>query len=261
MDRQLPSDKERSSAGDPVRTLELLWRRPAGKPTRGPRQRMTVDQVVQAAIGIADEQGLGQLTIRAVAAALGAAPMAIYTYVPGKAELLDLMLDAVYQQMPRTELTGMSWRDKVSAIADENRAMLARHGWVVGVPNTRPPLGPGMMAKYEHELSAFDGVGLTDLEMDAALTHLLGFVDSVSRIASESRAAAADSGESDDQWWQRVGPLLDSVLDAERYPLAVRVGAAAGQTHHSAYDAAHAYDFGLARILDGFAVLIDRRGP
>ena len=181
--------------------------------------------------------------------------------MPGKAELLDLMLDAVYQQMPRTELTGMSWRDKVSAIADENRAMLARHGWVVGVPTTRPPLGPGMMAKYEHELSAFDGVGLTDLEMDAALTHLLGFVDSVSRIASESRAAAADSGESDDQWWQRVGPLLDSVLDAERYPLAVRVGAAAGQTHHSAYDAAHAYDFGLARILDGFAVLIDRRGP
>lgn len=78
---------------------------------------MTVDQVVQAAIGIADEQGLGQLTIRTVAAALGAAPMAIYTYVPGKAELLDPTLDAVYQQMPRTELTGMSWRDKVSAIA------------------------------------------------------------------------------------------------------------------------------------------------
>ncbi|MGN7778872.1 TetR/AcrR family transcriptional regulator [Mycolicibacterium sp. 22603] len=257
----MPSDKERSSAGDPVRTLELLWRQRSGRSMRGPRQRMTVDQVVEAAIDIADDRGLGQVTIRAVAAALGAAPMAIYTYVPGKAELLDLMLDAVYQQMPRADLTGMPWRDRVSAIADENRAMLARHRWVVDLPTTRPPLGPGMMTKYEHELGAFDGLGLTDLEMDAALTHVLGFVDSVSRIAIAARAAAEDSGENDEQWWQRVGPLLDRVLDADRYPLAVRVGAVAGQTHHSAYDAAHAYDFGLARILDGFAVLIDRRGP
>ncbi|PRC41315.1 TetR family transcriptional regulator, partial [Mycobacterium sp. ITM-2017-0098] len=79
---------ERSSAGDPARTLELLWRTSGEtRATRGPKQRTTVDAVVAAAIDIADTDGLGALTIRSVAARLGIAPMATYTYVPGKAEL------------------------------------------------------------------------------------------------------------------------------------------------------------------------------
>ncbi|MGW0160325.1 TetR/AcrR family transcriptional regulator [Mycobacterium sp. NPDC003323] len=252
----MPGDRPRSSAGDPARTLELLWREQR-TPARGPRQRINVEQVIAAAIQIADTDGLSALTIRAVAAALGVAPMGIYTYVPGKAELLDLMLDTVYQQMPRSDLVGMLWRERVSAIAQENRAMLTRHRWVIDLPTTRPPLGPGLIAKYDHELSAFDGLGLSDLEMDAALTHLLGFVAAVARIANETRWAALDSGQTDAQWWQRAGPLLDRVLDADRYPLAVRIGAAAGHAHNSAYDADHAYQFGLARVLDGLAVLID----
>lgn len=253
----MPSGTQRSSAGDPARTLELLWREPGRAPARGPRQRITVEQVIAAAIDIADTRGLSALTIRAVAAALGVAPMGIYTYVPGKAELLDLMLDTVYQQLPRADFSGTDWRAMVSAVAAENRAMLEQHRWITELPSTRPPLGPGLIAKYDHELSAFDGLGLSDLEMDAALTHLLGFVTAVARIGIDTRAAADDSGETDEQWWQRVGPLLDRVLDAERYPLAVRVGAAAGQTHNSAFDADHAYEFGLARVLDGLAALIE----
>lgn len=248
----------RSSAGDPARTLELLWRTPdEGRTTRGPKQRTTVDAVVAAAVGIADTDGLGALTIRSVAATLGIAPMATYTYVPGKAELLDLMLDTVYAQMPRTDLNGMQWRDKVSVIAAENRALLATHQWVVQLATTRPPLGPGMAAKYDHELSAFDGLGLSDLDMDSALTYLLGFVTSVARISIDARAAQADSGVSDVAWWKRAEPLLAKVFDADRFPLAARVGAAAGQAHDSAYSAAHAWDFGLARVLDGLATVIE----
>ncbi|MEV6072776.1 TetR/AcrR family transcriptional regulator [Nocardia sp. NPDC052001] len=252
--------RERSSAGDPVRTLELLWREPGqGGPARGPKQRTTVDAVVAAALEIADAEGLGALTMRSVAAKLGVTPMATYTYVPGKAELLDLMLDTVYHAMPRADLTGMPWRDKVSVIAAENRALLATHPWVAYVPTTRPPLGPGVTAKYDHELRAFDGLGLSDVEMDAALTYLLGFVTSVARIAIDTARAAADSGESDHDWWERAAPLLERVMPAERYPLAARVGAAAGQAHDSAYGADHAYDFGLARTLDGLAAMIESR--
>ncbi|MFB8005304.1 TetR/AcrR family transcriptional regulator [Nocardia sp. NPDC056000] len=252
--------RERSSAGDPVRTLELLWREPGqGGPARGPKQRTTVDAVVAAALEIADAEGLGALTMRSVAAKLGVTPMATYTYVPGKAELLDLMLDTVYHAMPRADLTGMPWRDKVSVIAAENRALLAAHSWVAYVPTTRPPLGPGVTAKYDHELRAFDGLGLSDVEMDAALTYLLGFVTSVARIAIDTARAAADSGESDHEWWERAAPLLERVMPAERYPLAARVGAAAGQAHDSAYSADHAYDFGLARTLDGLAAMIESR--
>lgn len=251
---------ERSSAGDPVRTLELLWREPgAVVPTRGPKQRHTLDAVIDAALGIADTEGLAALTMRSVAAKLGIAPMATYTYVPGKAELLDLMLDTVYQRMPRADLGEMGWRERVSVIAGENRAMLAAHPWVAYLPTTRPPLGPGVAAKYDHELRAFDGLGLGDVEMDAALTQVLGFVTSVAQLAIDTERAAVESGQSDHDWWERAAPLLERVFDAERYPLAARVGAAAGQAHDSAHSAAHAYEFGLARMLDGLAVLIENR--
>ncbi|MDG4667824.1 TetR/AcrR family transcriptional regulator C-terminal domain-containing protein [Mycobacterium sp. 236(2023)] len=249
---------DRSSAGDPVRTLELLWRAPGdAQAGRGPKQRTSVDAVVAAAIEIADADGLASLTIRAVAAKLGIAPMATYTYVPGKAELLDLMLDSVHLQMPRTDLSGMTWRERVSVVAAENRAMLEAHPWVVQLASTRPALGPGTTAKYEHELRAFDGLGLTDLDMDSALTYVLGFVASVARIAIDTRAAQQDSGMNDHTWWERAEPLLATVLNAERFPLAVRVGTAAGHAHDSAYSATHAYEFGLARVLDGLAPVIE----
>ncbi|MFX0579846.1 TetR/AcrR family transcriptional regulator C-terminal domain-containing protein [Nocardia nepalensis] len=250
--------RDRSSAGDPVRTLELLWRVP-GASTRGPKQRSSVDAVVAAAIEIADAEGIGALTMRAVATRLGLTPMATYTYVPGKAELVDLMLDTVYREMSRPDLAELPWRDRVVTIAAENRAMLIRHPWVAYLPTTRPPLGPGVAAKYEHELRAFDGLGLDDLDMDAALTFVLGFVTSVARIAIDTARAAADSAMSDHEWWARAAPLLGEVFDAERYPLAARVGAVAGQAHDSAYSADHAYEFGLARVLDGLARLIESR--
>ncbi|MBB2991763.1 AcrR family transcriptional regulator [Mycolicibacterium iranicum] len=258
MDKPAPTP-DRSSAGDPARTLELLWRtRGDTRAGRGPKQRTSVEAVVGAAIGIADTEGLAALTIRAVAARLGIAPMATYTYVPGKAELLDLMLDAVYGQMPRTDIAGLPWRDRVSTIAGENRDLFAQHPWVVQLATTRPPLGPGAMAKYEHELRAFDGLGLSDLDMDSALTYVLGFVTSVARIAIDADNARADSGMTDRAWWDRVQPLLVKVFDSQRFPLAARVGAAAGQAHDSAYDADHAFRFGMARVLDGLAPVIDR---
>ncbi|WP_028478270.1 TetR/AcrR family transcriptional regulator C-terminal domain-containing protein [Nocardia sp. CNY236] len=250
--------KERSGAGDPVRTLELLWRLPAASgAARGPKQRSSVEAVVAAAIEIADGKGIDALTMRAVATALGMTPMATYTYVPGKAELIDLMLDTVYARMDRADLTGLPWRDRVALVAGENRAMLARHPWVASLPTTRPPLGPGLAAKYDHELRAFEGLGLDDVAMDAALTFVLGFVTSVSRLAIDTDHAAADSAMSDRQWWERAAPVLAQVFDEQQYPLAARVGTAAGTAHDAAYSADHAYEFGLALVLDGLARRID----
>ncbi|MEU7142372.1 TetR/AcrR family transcriptional regulator [Nocardia sp. NPDC046473] len=260
MDEEKPQRRgkqDRSSAGDPVRTLELLWRVSGSAPVRGPKQRSSVDAVVSAGIELVDAEGLGALTMRAVATKLGLTPMATYTYVPGKAELIDLMVDKVYGEMDRADLVDLPWRDRVATIAAENRAMLARHPWVAYLPTTRPPLGPGMAAKYDHELRAFEGLGLDDVTMDASVTYVLGFVTSVARIAIDTARAAADSAMSDSQWWERAVPLLAQVFDAERFPVGARVGAAAGQAHDSAYSADHAYEFGLARVLDGLARLIE----
>ncbi|WP_439678463.1 TetR/AcrR family transcriptional regulator [Embleya sp. MST-111070] len=250
---------ERTGSGDPAHTLRLLWRDASSDRRRGPRRGLSVDAVVEAATTIADAEGLEALTMRRVAKELGVVPMTLYTYVPGKAELLDLMLDAAYTRMPRSDTTGQPWRRRVAAIADENIALFDRHPWAVTVSTIRPPLGPGQMAKYEHELSGLDGLGLDDVEMDDCLTHLLTFVQACARADAAARAARNDSAMNDRQWWELNAPLLARVLDEKTYPTAVRVGAAAGAAHGSAHDPAHAYSFGLQRVLDAFAVLIDRR--
>ena len=237
---------------DVAQTLALLWRE-TGPPRRGPRPRLNVDDVIEAAIAIADADGLGAVTIRAVAERLGTSPMSLYTYVPGKAELLDLMLDAIYLAMPRPPFR-LHWRARLRAVAEANRNLYARHPWAARISHGRPPLGPGLMAKYEYELAALDGLGLSELEMDAALTFLLGFVQA-NAVAAQEHANAPGT---DAEWWATAGPLLARVVNPERYPLASRVGSAAGAAQGGAYDADHAYAFGLERVLDGLAALIDR---
>ncbi|MER6572601.1 TetR/AcrR family transcriptional regulator [Streptomyces sp. NPDC001093] len=246
--------KEHGGTSDPARILQLLWREPGhGDSRRGPKQGLTVDAVVRVAVELADSDGLEALTMRGIARQLGVTPMTLYTYVPGKAELLDLMLDAVYLQMPRCDRSTDPWRTRVEAVAHENRDLYNRHPWVATMPTTRPPLGPGLMTKYEHELAAFDGLGLDDLEMDAALTLLLDFVQSVARATLATQAAARDSAMSDQQWWALNEPLLAKVFDPERFPLAARVGSTAGAAHQGMYNPDHAFSFGLQCILDGLA--------
>jgi AcrR family transcriptional regulator len=244
---------DRTSAGDPARTLQLLWRDFTPGQRRGPRRGLSIDAVVDAATAIADAEGLDAVTMRRVAQALEVVPMTLYTYVPGKAELLDLMLDAAYARMPRTDTTGRPWRDRVTAIAEENRALYERHPWAALVSTARPPLGPGQMAKYEHELTALDGLGLSDVEMDDCLTYLLTFVQAC------ARAAQHDSAMDDQQWWETIEPLLARVIDEDAYPTAARVGTAAGAAHGSAYNPDHAYAFGLRRVLDALDALVDHR--
>ncbi|MFJ8433608.1 TetR/AcrR family transcriptional regulator C-terminal domain-containing protein [Kitasatospora sp. NPDC094019] len=249
---------DRSSAGDPARTLALLWGVSAEeKPgRRGPRQAKSPAEIAAAAIAIADAEGVDAVTMRRVAQELAVSPMALYTYVPGKAELLDLMLDTVYAAMPRAVAADAGWRARVAAVAEDNRALHRAHPWIASVATSRPPLGPGVMAKYEYELRAFEGTGLSDVDLDAALTHVLGFVQTCARMAADERAARQDSAMTDAQWWEVNAELLARVFDPDRFPVAARVGTAAGEAHGGAYDPDHAYVFGLARVLDGLAALI-----
>ncbi len=240
---------------DPARTLALLWRTDDPAPKRGRRPGLTVDAVVTTALTIADAEGLDAVTMRAIAGRLDVVPMTLYTYVPGKTELLHLMLDAVYLAMPRPPLAHLPWRDRLTAVAAANRTLYEQHPWTAGLAWFRPPLGPGLMAKYEYELSAFDDCGLTDVDRDASHTYLLGFVQSAARAAAD--AAKINAEQSDEAWWAANEPLLNRVLDAAAYPRAARVGAAAGAQLGAAYSPAHAWRFGLARVLDGLAAIID----
>ena len=251
-------DQDRTSAADPASTLRLLWRHTLQGPERsrrGPQRGLSVDAVVEAAIALADEQGLEAVTMRALAQRLGIGAMSLYTYVPGRGELVDLMLDALYAATARQSEGGRPWLQRVRCVADANRELYAAHPWAARVSTLRPPLGPGQMAKYERELDAFTGSGLSDLAIDDALTWLLTFVRANAVDAADAAGAHQASGGDDQQWWQAAGPLLARVMDESAYPLATRIGAAAGAAHASAHDPAHAYDFGITRVIDAIAHL------
>jgi len=249
-----------SGSGDPTRVLELLWGIAGPRGRRGPRPGLSVERIVRSAIGIADRDGLEAVTMRRLADSLGGRPMALYTYVPGKSDLLDLMLDAVYGDMPQAALLGDGWRERLVEVARDNRALFELHPWAAAISTSRPPLGPGLMAKYEHELSALANAGLDDVETDAALTFLLDFVRSSALAAHDARATRRDTGMTDEEWWAANAPLLARIVDEDAYPTAARVGASAGAAHGGAYSPDHAWEFGLARVLDGLGVLIERRG-
>jgi AcrR family transcriptional regulator len=238
--------------------MELLWG-VQERPRRGPRPRLTVEQITRAAIEVADAEELATLSMRQVAEPLGVAVMSLYTYVPGKAELVDLMLDTVVGETARPDDVPGGWRGRLTQLARENWALFHRHPWLLQVSTGRPTLGPGVMAKYEYELRAVEGVGLTDVEMDSVLTLVLGHVERAARRSVEAVQAVQRSGLTDEQWWRAQVPYLEKVFDAARFPTAARVGAAAGEAHGAAYSPEHAFEFGLERVLDGIAVLVSSR--
>jgi AcrR family transcriptional regulator len=247
---------EFSGSGDPVRSLELLWRVQAA-PRRGPKQRLDIDEIVARAIALADAHGLDKLTMRKVADALGVATMSLYTYVPGKPELLDLMLDAAIE--PPVPHADVPWRARVERIAQEQWDRFHAHPWLLEVTPLRPVLGPNTLARYEHELTALDGIGLTDVEMDSTLQLVAAHTESAARRALEAQQAELRSGLTDEQWWSARAPVLARVVEPGRFPLGERVGTAAGEAHNAAYAPAHTFAFGLQRILDGVETLMQRR--
>jgi AcrR family transcriptional regulator len=254
---------DRSGSADPARTVALLWgtRR---LPQRGPRHALTSDQIVAAAVGIADaDKDLSALSMRRVAEALGVGTMSLYTYVVSRAELVEAMLDSVYgEAVAQLEKSGASdWRAGLRHVAAANWAMYLRHPWTLQVFTGRPPLGPNAIAKYDLELRVVDDIGLTDVEMDAAITLVHTHVEGVARRKVEAERARRRSGITDSQWWEAAAPALSGVFDPARFPVADRVGTAAGQAYEAAYNLEHEYSFGLDRLIEGIAALIhdDRR--
>jgi AcrR family transcriptional regulator len=249
---------EFTGTGDPARTLTLLWGA-AEPPSRGPKPRLTVERIVRGAIELADAEGLGGLSMRRVAEGLGAGTMSLYTYIPGKAELIDLMLDTVLAETARPDLSDAGWRARLEQIARENWALYRRHPWLLEIGTARPPLGPGVTAKYEYELRAVEGIGLTDLEMDSVVTLVVGFVHGEARGMVDAAQVVRRTGMTDDEWWAASAPLLEKLVDYRQYPVASRVGSAAGEAYGAAGDPRHAFEFGLQRILDGVEVLVQGR--
>jgi AcrR family transcriptional regulator len=249
---------EFSSGGDLRRSIALLWGVP-GTGRRGPKPSRSVEEVVLAAIGLADAAGLPALSMRRVAEALGLSPMSLYTYVPSKAELVDLMLDRVWAEVEEPDASLEGWRAKVEHLARQRWALAQRHPWIMQVGTHRPPLGPNVLAKIEATLQAIDGLGLDALEMDQLTSLIVDYVRGAARAAIEAREVEEQSGITDEQWWALSEQLLKGLVDPARYPTTVRVGEAYKAADEKGVDPLRNFEFGLQRVLDGIAVFIDRR--
>lgn len=232
--------------------VDLLWRKESsasGASRRGPRARHSADDVVAGAIALADEGGLDAVTIRGVAHALGLTTMSIYTHVNSRADLLVLMVDEIHERTT-APIDGAGWRDRVRQVTQQNLDLFRSHPWMLDVDDPRTVAGPGTIAKYDRELHAFDGTGLSDVERDAALSFVLDFVR-----ASGARMRERAEREEFGPFWDDAGPRLATYL-GDGYPLAQSVGRAAGEAMGGPYDAEVAWEFGSARLLDGLTGII-----
>lgn len=248
-----------SGRGDPLRSLKLLWEGNE-PPKRGPRPKVELTALVQAAIEIADTEGLGAVSTRRVAEKVGISPMSFYTYIPGKAELLDLMLDTVSGQdigeVP--EFDPAQWRMNLTVMAMGLRDFYLRHPWVIELATHRPVLGPGTMTSYEFALRAVDGLGLSPVEMDMMVTTIGALAAGAARPQAQAKKVREATGLSDDQWWYTIEPYL-STRDFSPYPVSNRIGPIIGELYGLG-DPDMSFKFAIERMLDGFAVLIERKG-
>ena len=201
---------EYSGSGDPARSIALPWR-PRERSSRRGASGLSAERIVRAAIEVADSEGLAVLSMRRVAERLKAGTMSLYTYVPGKAELLDVMLDTVYGDMARLDGVAGGWRARLELIARENWTLYRRHPWMLHVAVSRPMLGPNAVAKHDYELRAVARIGFTENEMDSVVTLIVGYVQGAARGAVEVDQAERLTGMTDDQWWLAYAPRLSQV--------------------------------------------------
>lgn len=250
----MSSSDEKTPAAELRRSLALLWGAPA-EPTRGPKPGLTVPRIVAAAIELADAEGLAALSMRNLATALDVGTMTLYRYVPGRAELVALMVDEVTRpgELPDP---AAGWRARVSAAAHGEWALYRRHPWVLHIAQGRPMLGPNAMDATEIALRNFADTGLSPREMIAAVMTISSFVAGLARTALEATQAAGTTGISDEEWWAAHSDHLVTVLAENRHPLLTTVGEA-GAWEESA--TAEYLEFGLARILDGLEAAISAR--
>ncbi|MGC0415436.1 TetR/AcrR family transcriptional regulator [Embleya sp. AB8] len=236
-----------TGSGDLARSLELLWGLDR-KPARGPKPALTLDAIVTTAIAVADAEGLDAVSMRRVAAELGAGTMSLYRYVPGKAELLDLMVDRVNAPGDGAEFPpDVGWRGALEVVARGIWRMYARHPWLLGVDQARPVLGPNSLRALETTLAAIGDAALSDREKMTVLTILDGgYVSGMARTHLNTTHAAQRTGISDEQFWSAQAPILNQAMTSGSYPHL----AALDQSAFTA-DGEADFEFGLKLLLDG----------
>jgi AcrR family transcriptional regulator len=235
------------------RRSELLWE-DRSQGTRGPKRGVAAEDVVDAAVQIADEDGLAALTMHAVAARLGFTTMAIYRYFPNKEALYDAIVDAGIGLPPRPAVPRGDWRMQVARWAHAKRAMLCERPWLAELPFVAAPHGPNWLRWLEALTVPLSSTGLGA----ADIGQMISIIEAYTRGASDtsiSLARARARGISDREWAAAVGADLGRALGDPRFPAFAQLLGAPSDGRPRSMD--ESFDFGLQRVLDGIALYVD----
>ncbi len=210
---------------------------------RGPRPRHSREDVVRAAVAIADSDGLEAVTFRAVAARLGTGVMSLYNYVPDKQALVCEMTEQVGAELELPEPTG-DWRADMHLVAGRQRDLVHRHRWLITALSHLQPLGPATLALLEFALGALEPAGLSARDRLETISLVNGFVLNIVRAELDARAAAASPQRQASQF-----AMVPELLATGRYPRFAAAIAQGGEPE--TFDPAAHFDRLLDRILDG----------
>jgi AcrR family transcriptional regulator len=235
-----------------------IWARPEPGARRA---RFTREQIAEAALGVADNEGFDAVSMRRVATELGAGTMTLYHYVRTKDELVALMDDAMMGELliPDDELPS-NWRDALTAIARRTRDVFERHPWTLySMVGTQ--MGPNAMKHVEQSVAA---VAELNLELTATF-EVVGLVDEyVFGYAVRRRDAAPDDPETREAWLEHARDYVEAEIASGQYPhleaLIPEGGlAAAWEQMQEAEEAEDRFERGLKRLLDGIELDLKRR--
>jgi len=244
------STDEQTGTPEGRRVVELLWAPNQQVGVRGPKPRTSLAAVIAAGVAIADAEGLAALSIRKVASRLGIGAMSIYTYVPGRSELVELMIDYVYGEHAIPD-PALSWRQRVAQWARETWRIYSAHPWLLDYNMARLPIGPHVLDVSESLYAALHTAGFTGAE-NVAITNmiqwqLLGAARSMISDADEAR----HTGVSAEAYWDSRASFWDTYFDWDRYPTMAAIWEAGG------FDDPVGWDFErmLDRLLTGIEQL------
>ncbi|MFI6173249.1 TetR/AcrR family transcriptional regulator [Nocardia sp. NPDC051052] len=209
--------------------------------TRGPKRGLSLDQVIDAAIEVADAEGAGALSMSRVAKHLGFTTMSLYRYVDSKDTLITLVSDRAMGLPP--QLPVGDWRAGIEAWGWGVSAAIKQHVWFLDLPLAAPPMGPYNMAWLEAGLAMFAETAVPEsIKLQLVLNVSLYMIGRM-RVAKEM-AAGGDTDE--------YPALLGQVLDPQRFPALTRAFTAqAFEDDDVDWDDAD-LRFGLDRLLDGY---------
>jgi AcrR family transcriptional regulator len=230
-------DETPAEVGTPEgrRVIELLWDLQPPSPGRGPRPRTRLVDVIEAGVAIADEEGLDALSIRKVAGRLGIGAMSLYTYVPGRSELIELMIDRVYADHGLPD-PALGWRVRVEQWMRSTWRTYSAHPWLLDYNMARLPVGPNVLDVDEALYAALVAAGFTGAENVAIANlirwQLLGAARSVIGDAAEER----HTGVSAEAYWESRSSFWTTYFDWDRYPTMAAIWEGGGFDDPAGYD-------------------------